>query len=183
MQLCLRDMRYPPDVNAMIHFIEYRNLKLRAPITYSLHITVTPPTAPLSVYLMDGLHHFQIDDQAELKSQVIALQEQLKKKTADCKALQKRVDTLALDVKEKQHVIKTLKKDLNDKESNLVTVKGIALSLHEKAKLYNNEVDRLSRKFHEIVGLDIPSTFTMQEDIQDDDVEKCTDALLPRDML
>ena len=142
MQLCLKDMKYPPDVNALMHFLQHRHLELCAPIRYSVHITVDRPTAPLSVYLMDGLHHFHIDEAAKLKSQFNAQQEQLKKKTTDCKALQKQVDTLMLDVKEKQHVIQTLESDLNDKEFKLVTVKGIALSLHEKAKLYNNEVDR-----------------------------------------
>ena len=180
MQLCLKDVRYPPDMNAMAHFLKCRNLKLRAPITYSLHITVNPPALPLSVFLMDGVHHFEVDEQAILKIQVIALQEQLKNKTTDYQALQKRVDILTSDVKQKQHIIETLNYDLYEKESQLMTVKGIALSLHEKAKLYNNEVDRLSRKIQEVVGLDIPSTLVVQEDTQDEDIETCTDALLPR---
>ena len=83
MQLCLKDVRYPPDMNAMAHFLKCRNLKLRAPITYSLHIIVNPPALPLSVFLMDGVHHFEVDEQAILKIQVIALQEQLKNKTTD----------------------------------------------------------------------------------------------------
>jgi hypothetical protein len=50
--------------------------------------------------------------------------------------------------------------------------------------LYNNEVDRLSRKFQEVIGLDIPSSMLlpMEEDV-DEDVEKCADALLPNGML